>query len=277
MEKLIRFSDFIRIFQVDDKHHFFLRGFQARNNGIWLESSSESYYLSSLGLGGFNLNIEDNIEISVQTFPCTLQQLLNFFSYYKVSDIEERFDLSEFKTSAQSQFPQIKTMGTHFAETIAFYADGFLPDTKLIHESRNEKWQQTKAEWAINNGAIRATYLVCLLASDKSYIPALSNYWIKFQMNIAGDHCPDPSTFDSRVNLWSALFQRWTHGDVLGITQSNLPEHYENLEPIQPLEFSRTEYTTSDGKNASYPIIDLNNFLIFFNKMENTIAFLFYP
>jgi hypothetical protein len=116
------------------------------------------------------------------------------------------------------------------AEKIAFCGKGFLPPQSLIHKAENNEWQANRAKWARWNGFIAGPKLVCILAYDETYIEILPKLWENFQMNInwkdsqmniRNDECPDPSEFDSRINIWTALLHRWTQNEILGINREN--------------------------------------------------------
>lgn len=117
-----------------------------------------------------------------------------------------------------------------------------------------------------------------MMAYDQSYVPYLPEYWVKFQMDLDGDPCPNPSTFDARINIWAALFQRWTHGDVLGINLSNQsPELIGEIEPIAPLEFDESEFENIDGETNSFLMINLENLRGFLSRWEIPLPARLFP
>ncbi len=236
-------------------------------------------------------DIHYNEAASNRSYPQLLQP--DFCSIYKnhPSDVpfgEWYFDIKfrnhELQDSVRDEYfePRVVLYSAFemesIEEKIAFSSDGFLPDSKLIAASQLEQWQFSKTEWAIKNGFAKDSNLVCMMAYDQSYIPHLPEYWTQFQMDIAGDSCPDPSTFDSRVNIWTALFQRWIGGDVLGVDNSNLPTiNCDDFEIINPLECEKKTFMNSNEETISFRFINLDKFRHFLNKWEISLPCRLFP
>jgi hypothetical protein len=141
-----------------------------------------------------------------------------------------------------------------------------MPSNDLIAKSQNEAWIAKKADHAKKDGSIRTNYLVCMMANDKEYVPLLYNYWTKFQINKNAGKCPDPSSFNERINIWAALFQRWTYNEAIGI--SPLKEDYEFDIISDPLALDET---TSDIKTIK--LNHLEQFFVRWNILLPTCLF----
>jgi len=112
----------------------------------------------------------------------------------------------------------------NLSEKVALNDEFFLPNEKMLSQSQSTAWKNDIARWAKSNRFITGAELICLLAYDESYAPLLPGIWKDFQMDIDGYDCPDPSSFDSRVDIWAGLFQRWTHHEILGVNSRNRHE-----------------------------------------------------
>lgn len=109
--------------------------------------------------------------------------------------------------------------------TACGFGDIFFPSNASIKDAQANEWQDDTAKWAIENGFLTTEDLICVLAYDEAYTQLLPGLWTKFQIDIAGHKCPDPSSYDSRIDIWTLLLWRWTRNAVFDIDQKNQLSH----------------------------------------------------